>query len=221
MPSASTVSDRWIVLKFGGTSVSRRHRWDTIGRLAKRRADESGARVLVVVSALSSVTNELQAIADGAGDAAARIEALAERHRAFAQELGLDADAVLGERLAALRALATDARAASRPLGWQAEALGQGELLSSTLGAAYLRAQGFDFGWCDAREWLDAIALPNQNEWSTRLSVSCRREAQDGWHARFSAQPAALLLTQGFIARHADGGTAILGRGGSDTSAAY
>jgi diaminopimelate decarboxylase/aspartate kinase len=28
-------------------------------------------------------------------------------------------------------------------------------------------------------------------------------------------------LTQGFIARHADGGTAILGRGGSDTSAAY
>ena len=30
-----------------------------------------------------------------------------------------------------------------------------------------------------------------------------------------------MLLTQGFIARHADGGTAILGRGGSDTSAAY
>ena len=59
-------SDRWIVLKFGGTSVSRRHRWDTIGRLAKRRADESGARVLVVVSALSGVTNELQAIAEGA-----------------------------------------------------------------------------------------------------------------------------------------------------------
>ena len=30
-----------------------------------------------------------------------------------------------------------------------------------------------------------------------------------------------MLLTQGFIARHADGGTAVLGRGGSDTSAAY
>ena len=219
--SSVTSSDRWIVLKFGGTSVSRRHRWDTIGRLAKRRADESGARVLVVVSALSGVTNDLQAIADGAGDAAARIDALVERHRAFAHELEIGADAALVERLAALRALASDARAASRPLDWQAEVLGQGELLSSTLGAAYLRAQGLDFGWCDAREWLDAIALPNQNEWSTRLSVSCRREAQDGWHARFAAQPASLLLTQGFIARHADGGTAILGRGGSDTSAAY
>jgi diaminopimelate decarboxylase/aspartate kinase len=219
--SAISHSDRWIVLKFGGTSVSRRHRWDTIGRLAKRRADEEGARVLVVVSALSGVTNELQAIADGAADGAARIAALVERHRAFAGELDLDPDTVLGERLAALSALGADARAAERPLDWQAEVLGQGELLSSTLGAAYLRAQGLDFGWCDAREWLDAVALPNQNAWSTRLSVSCRREPGEGFHDRFRAQPARLLLTQGFIARHADGGTAILGRGGSDTSAAY
>ena len=29
---------RWIVLKFGGTSVSKRERWDTIGRLAAERA---------------------------------------------------------------------------------------------------------------------------------------------------------------------------------------
>ena len=48
MPSSSNASDRWIVLKFGGTSVSRRHRWDTIGRLAKRRAEENDARILVV-----------------------------------------------------------------------------------------------------------------------------------------------------------------------------
>jgi bifunctional diaminopimelate decarboxylase / aspartate kinase len=218
--SSAIPSDRWIVLKFGGTSVSRRHRWDTIGRLAKQRAEDNDARVLVVVSALSGVTNELQAIADGAADGDARIAALLERHQAFARELDLDADAVLGERLATLRALGEEARASQRPLPWQAELLGQGELLSSTLGAAYLRAQGFDFGWCDARDWLDAVALPNQNAWSTRLSVSCRREPSADFPARFAAQPASLLLTQGFIARHADGGTAILGRGGSDTSAA-
>ena len=213
-------TDRWIVLKFGGTSVSRRHRWDTIGRLATQRAQEGGARALVVVSALSGVTNELQAIADGVRDGGAAIEALVERHLAFARDLDLDS-AVLDKRLAALRALGGDPRAAARALDWQADVLAQGELLSSTLGAAYLRAQGLDFGWCDARDWLDAIALPNQNAWSTRLSVSCRREADDGLRARFAAQANALLLTQGFIARHADGGTAILGRGGSDTSAAY
>ncbi|HVR80848.1 MAG TPA: bifunctional aspartate kinase/diaminopimelate decarboxylase, partial [Luteimonas sp.] len=149
-------SDRWIVLKFGGTSVSRRNRWDTIGRLAAKRMADDGVRVLVVVSALSGVTNELQAIADGAAGSGARIAALRERHRVFAQELELDADAVLGERLAMLQALSIDARGADRTLDWQAEVLAQGELLSSTLGAAYLHAQGFDFGWCDARDWLQA-----------------------------------------------------------------
>src|SRR5688500_178204 len=172
---SDTVSrDRWIVLKFGGTSVSRRHRWDTIGRLAQQRADALGARVLVVVSALSGVTNELTAIADGAADMPARIDALLLRHREFAHELDLDIDAVLGERFAALRALMGDARAEARPLDWQAEVLAQGELLSSTLGAAYLRAQGLDFGWCDARDWLDADALPHQRAWATRLSVNCK-----------------------------------------------
>ena len=145
MPVSTTAPDRWIVLKFGGTSVSRRHRWDTIGRLAKRRAEEHSvegqdARVLVVVSALSGVTNELTAVADGATDSAERIDKLEQRHREFVAELELDADQVLGERLSALRALATDSRAGERTLPWQAEVLGQGELLSSTLGAAYLRA---------------------------------------------------------------------------------
>ncbi|MGY1520718.1 bifunctional aspartate kinase/diaminopimelate decarboxylase [Luteimonas sp. A482] len=219
MPSPSTGTP-WFVLKFGGTSVSQRHRWDTIGELARKRAEECGGRVLVVVSALSGVTNELTAIADGAADSVARVDALVARHRAFVQELELDPDTVLGERLDALRGLLSDARAGMRPLGWQAEVLAQGELLSSTLGAAYLRSRGLDFGWTDARGWLDAIELPNQSDWGRRLSVSCRREVDDDWRTRFAAQPSRLLLTQGFIARHGDGGTAVLGRGGSDTSAA-
>jgi len=212
-------ANRWVVLKFGGTSVSRRNRWDTIGRLAGKRMSDEGVRVLVVVSALSGVTNELQAIANG-DDVHARIAALVERHRAFCSELDLDPDAVLGQRLAALQALGTDVRAAQRPLEWQAEVLAQGELLSSTLGAAYLRSQGLDFGWCDARDWLDAVSLPNASPWSQRLSVNCRLDGE-GFGERFSTQPTKALITQGFISRHGDGGTAILGRGGSDTSAAY
>ncbi|HVK50486.1 MAG TPA: aspartate kinase, partial [Pseudoxanthomonas sp.] len=221
MPSVSIASDRWLVLKFGGTSVSRRHRWDTIGRLAKKRADEQQARVLVVVSALSGVTNELTAIADGAADSAERVAKLEQRHREFVAELELDADVVLGARLSALRGLLEDQRAASRSLDWQAEVLAQGELLSSTLGAAYLAAQGLDFGWMDARHWLQASILPNQSAWSQRLSVSCTTAPDQDWRRAFAAQEPRMLLTQGFIARHGDGGTAILGRGGSDTSAAY
>ncbi len=118
--------------------------------------------------------------------------------------------------------LLQDARAVTRSLDWQAELLGQGELLSSTLGAAYLGASGIDIGWMDARDWLTALPpQPNQSEWSQRLSVSCQWKSDVEWRTRFDAQRAQVLITQGFISRHQDGGTAILGRGGSDTSAAY
>lgn len=224
-PPAGVPATPWIVLKFGGTSVSRRHRWDTIGRLMKRRVQEEDVRVLVVVSALSGVTNELQAACDGHADAAgtaARLEALALRHEHFCRdELGLDPAAVLGPRLAALRALSADPRRAAGDLAWQAEVLAQGELLSSTLGVAYLRTQGLDVGWTDSREWISAQPLPNQNAWSKRLSASCAYEGDAGLRARFAADGPALRIAQGFIARAPDGGTAILGRGGSDTSAAY
>src|SRR5690606_30557603 len=110
-------------------SVSQRQRWDTIGRTAMKRATDGDARVLVVVSALSGVTNELAAIADGAADAADRVQALAVRHREFAAVLDLDPEAVVGERLAALAALVADPRAATRALDWQAELLAHGELL--------------------------------------------------------------------------------------------
>ncbi len=220
--SSPASADRWLVLKFGGTSVSKRTRWDNIGKLAAGRARDNDARVLVVVSALSGVTNELTAIADGAADSAERVAKLEARHHDFLAELELDADAVLGERLAVLHGLLADPRAATRTLDWQAEVLGQGELLSSTIGAAYLRAQGLDIGWMDARDWLDALPpQPNQSAWAQRLSVNCRWQGSGDWRVHFASQPTRLLITQGFIARHQDGGTAILGRGGSDTSAAY
>ena len=219
--TAPDENGRWLVLKFGGTSVSKRTRWDTIGRLASERAAQQDARVLVVVSALSGVTNELTAICTG-DEIAPRVDSLIERHRAFCGELALDADAVLRERFSALLALVADPRATLLALDWQAEVLAQGELLSSTIGAAYLSASGHDFGWCDAREWLDAVPpQPNQAEWSQRLAVNCLCQGSVEWRQRFAAQPTRMLITQGFIARHRDGGTAVLGRGGSDTSAAY
>jgi diaminopimelate decarboxylase/aspartate kinase len=212
----------WVVLKFGGTSVSKRTRWDTIGRLAARRRGE-GARVLLVVSAVSGVTNALQAIIDGHADAEVvrrGADALEVRHREFASELGLDPQDVIGDLFALLHALAGDPRRLDAELQWQAELLSLGELLSSRLGAAYLRTQGLDLAWSDARHHLTAVALPNQSDWAGRLSVNCEMRSDAAWRERYAAQ-GELLITQGFICRDAQGRTAILGRGGSDTSAAY
>jgi len=217
-PDASAAD--WIVLKFGGTSVARCARWATIGRLVRDRAEQEDARVLVVVSALAGVTNALQEIIEAHRDPdemGRRMDELAERHREFCRELGLDAAAVLGARLDELAALRTEVRCADAPLDWQAQMLAQGELLSSTLGAAYLRAHGLAVDWLDARDWLQARSLPNQSDWSRRLSVSCGYAEDAGERMNGSR----LAITQGFIARAEDGGTAILGRGGADTSAAY
>jgi diaminopimelate decarboxylase/aspartate kinase len=85
--------------------------------------------------------------------------------------------------------LGSDARAAAASSEWQAEVLAQGELLSSTLGAAYLRSQGLDFGWCDARDWLDAVSLPNASAWAQRLSVNCRLDGE-GLAERARSPPA-------------------------------
>ena len=211
------MSERFVVLKFGGTSVSRRARWDTIGRLVQQRRSD-GLRVLVVVSALSDVTNRLQASSEGAESPQDVLPGLKQRHAEFVAELGLEVDAVLGERFAELERLAADPRAALRDLDWCAEWQAQGELLSSTLGVAYLKSQGVDIGWTDARDWLRPLDAPNLSEWSRRLSVRCRLDADDDWRSRFAAQGEA-LLTQGFIVGDSEGGTCLLGRGGSDTSA--
>lgn len=213
---------RYVVLKFGGTSVSSKPRWQTIARLVRERREE-GLRVVVVVSALSGVTNALEQLIETAasgGDAQAAAAAIADRHLRFVDELGLHGVPGLGEWLSRLAALAGDPRAAGRDFAWQAEVLALGELMSSTLGARVLEAAGLAAEWLDAREWLHAIPLPNQSPWAARLSVSCRCDPDPEMRAALSRR-SPVLITQGFIARHPDGGTAILGRGGSDTSAAY
>lgn len=212
----------WVVMKFGGTSVSSRARWDTIGDLVAKRKSE-GFRVLVVVSAVSGVTNALVALTEAGSGRSTRlmqVEALETKHRDFAAALDLDAGAVIGDLIAALRALAADPRADAAALDWQAELLALGELFSSRLGSAYLSARGLDLRWSDARRHLRAVKLPNQSAWAARLSVNCSLQAEPDFAERFAAQ-GDTLITQGFICADDEGKTCILGRGGSDTSAAY
>jgi len=219
LPGAQGVP--WVVMKFGGTSVSSRARWNTIGDLVAKRKSE-GYRVLVVVSAVSGVTNALVAITETCSDVAARaaaVEALIGKHRDFAASLGLEVDAVVGDLIAQLRALGTDPRADQAALEWQAEVLAMGELFSSRLGSAYLKTQGLDLRWSDARQHLRAMRLPNQSAWASRLSVNCVIQPAPGYRENYAKQ-GDTLITQGFICADDEGRTAILGRGGSDTSAA-
>ncbi|MEO8672960.1 MAG: bifunctional aspartate kinase/diaminopimelate decarboxylase [Tahibacter sp.] len=219
---APSAQPGWIVVKFGGTSVSTRPRWDTIRTIA---ADwqARGKRVLIVVSALSGITDQLKRITESRGDIAQRrslCEAIIARHESMFIELALTDRATLTYWLASLANLSGDGRAETAALTWQAEVLALGEQLSSTLGAAYLTRLGLHTRWLDARDHLLAQALPNQTDWARYLSASVPTSHDPALVQRLAAQ-GDVFITQGFMARNAEGETAILGRGGSDTSAAY
>jgi diaminopimelate decarboxylase/aspartate kinase len=224
IPTASAAASQasWVVLKFGGTSVSTRARWDKIGAIAQAWRGR-GKHVLIVVSALSGITDKLKAVCDAQADAAKRAavrDEIVARHQAMFAELGLQDHAPLHYWLERLDALVANVRADAAGLPWQAEVLALGEQMSSTLGVAYLNRNGASAHWLDAREHLHAQPLPNQNAWGRYLSASVPT-APDPALGTALATRGALFVTQGFMARNASGDTVILGRGGSDTSASY
>jgi diaminopimelate decarboxylase/aspartate kinase len=209
------------VLKFGGTSVSSAPRWATIARVVAARRDE-GLRPVVVCSALSGVSNQLSAAVDavaaGTCDPDAVVAAIREIHRSLAVELGVDPGVCDGELEALSRVLRGATLLGEAGPKVRARVMATGELLSTRLGAAFLASQGLDVPWVDARELL--LADPSGGEARHWLSATCDFTRDPASIARFSA-PADGFVTQGFIARDADGATVLLGRGGSDTSAAY
>ena len=212
----------WVVIKFGGTSVSTRPRWENIARIAAAHRAR-GRRVLIVVSALSGVTDLLKRLAESGADESVARDAqvdIVARHNALLADLELPLRNALEGWLARLDQLIADARRATRALDWQAEVFSLGELMSSTLGARFLIAQGLDAHWLDAREHLVAQPLANQGAWSRTLSATVPA-APDATFAAALAARGDCFITQGFIARDADGKTVLLGRGGSDTSAGY
>lgn len=208
----------WVVLKFGGTSVATAERWRTILDLAAARRAE-GMRVLVVVSALSGVTDALKALCTCApAEREAALASVIARHRELAGQMQL-ADIGRVERwLAALGA--SIAAAAPDRLTWHATVQAHGELLSSSIGAAFMTANGLPTEWLDAREALVARELPFLNERARVLSAQVQADPDAAFAARLAAR-GDVFISQGFIARNGEGETVLLGRGGSDTSAAY
>ena len=95
----------WVVLKFGGTSVATAERWRTIQKLAATRRAE-GMRVLVVVSALSGITDALKALCTCApAEREAALAGVVARHRELATQMRLADVARVEHWLASLQAL--------------------------------------------------------------------------------------------------------------------
>ena len=211
----------WIVLKFGGSSVSTLANWHSIVAVTRERL-AGGARVMIVHSAVSGITDRLERLLDAAITQTheEELRAIEERHQRLAAELGIAAGPDVERQLAELREIAAGV-ALVREVSdrTRARVMGCGEILATLIGARFLEAQGLPAAWVDARtllraEWHGASAK------GSVLSAVCGFAPDAPLQQRLEAG-SPLVITQGFIASDDGGQTVLLGRGGSDTSAAY
>ncbi len=211
-------------MKFGGTSVASRVRWETIAHVIRKRR-EDGYRVLVVCSALSGVSNMLEKLIVAIEERKAVDESLAilwERHLAMCEEMGL-APAVVEDWLQSLKKLVKGIELIGLLTDeLRARIMSHGELLSTTIGYRWLDERGINTGWRDARDLLTPLPTPIEATQSRRyLSAVCSSEPNEELMKDLGSMNTPVVVTQGFIARDEYGRTVLLGRGGSDTSGAY
>ncbi len=217
------MTSRWVVLKFGGTSVASARNW---GRIAARVTElhAEGKRVWIVASALSQVSNRLeQAVEEALGNREpASLGWIQGRHIELAGEIGLSVTAYepvkelleeLGQLLEGVRLT----REASPRL--HARIMSFGELASTQLGIAALGHHGLHGQRVDARDLLISTEVDGQQP-ADRFVQAQVDPVRNVLAAEAASDACSLVLTQGFIARTPRGETCLLGRGGSDTSAA-
>src|SRR6185437_4971728 len=172
-----------------------------------------GARVLIVHSALSGITDRLERLLDAAVGHAheAELHIIEERHRQLAAELGVPVGEEVERLLAEVREIAAGV-ALVRDVSerTRARVMASGELMATHLGTGFLARCGLRPAWRDARTMLHA----------ERQAGAVRSFAPDG-ALDAQLEGLELVVTQGFIASDEEGNTVLLGRGGSDTSAAY
>jgi len=215
-----------IVMKFGGTSVADADAITRVVGIVKNARETSGLPPVVVVSAMSGMTDRLIELTQGAerrldAHVLNGIAEVSHRHfealeRLVPPELANDVLVEIGNHLDDLRALMKAAgilRAAS-PSAHDA-IVSIGELIASRILAVALQHNGVPSAWVDARrvvvtDGAHTGAAPLADE--TRVAVA--REVTP------RVAEGRVPVVGGFVGATVQGVTTTLGRGGSDYSAA-
>ena len=218
------ITDIMIVMKFGGTSVAN---FEAITRTIFIIGGKLDQKPVVVVSALSKVTDLLYKISDAAAsqDQAQTRELLAElrqRHVNLASQLLEQSPMMKEDAVARVNSICDDldelanAVCAVGELSDRNKAIiiSNGELLSSTIICFAMNSKGIRTNFIDARKMM--ITNDSYLKGEPVVEEIVKRvpgivtEAYTGMDA---------VITQGFIASNLNGEQTVLGRGGSDYSA--
>ncbi|NLR60821.1 aspartate kinase [Chitinophaga polysaccharea] len=201
------------VLKFGGTSVGKPERMQSVSQLITADKDQK----IVVLSALSGTTNSLveisQSLSGGKKELAKQqIDKLESHYRTFCNDLvkqdagRAKAKAIVDEHFEFLNIILK----ISFNEALNKDILAQGELLSTRLFCVYLEEAGIQAVLLPALDFMsiDEYEEPEIPKIKNKLADLIRQHKDQ-----------TIFVTQGYICRNARGEVDNLKRGGSDYSA--
>jgi aspartate kinase len=215
-----------LVMKFGGTSVAGASAMSRVARIVATAAARKQP-VVVVVSAMAGVTDALLAACAVARDGGVErvdrhVADVQARHGALVDERFASSPAAgrLQEELARecdqLRGVLTSVAILQEltPRGSDRVAAA-GELMSSRVLAALLRANGLAAAWIDARR-----VIVTDSGFGSAVPQGAATQTAAAREIRPVLEAGEVAVMGGFVGATADGITTTLGRGGSDVSAA-
>lgn len=214
--------DTWSVHKFGGTCVGT---WERMWNVSSIVVNDPSLRKIVIVSAMSKITDLMYAVLDKAQSKDSSYEAdlgkIYEKHKEVAISLlgeGSDLDTFLANLQADVQNLEAMLRAIyiARQCteSFSDLIVGYGEIWSAQMLAAAVRKRGLSCKWMDAREVL-VVNPTSSNQVDPDFEAS--EEKLNAWYMR---NPADTIVVTGFIASTPDNVPTTLKRDGSDFSAA-
>ena len=210
-----------VVAKFGGSLLRDSSGYLTLSSEVEKLL-EQGRRVVVVVSAMKGVTDELIEIVEKPVGWEPRLKRIMERYYSAARGAVVnerEATALLGELSRLFDELFK--------LVWAVKVIGEvtpfaraaivsfGERLSAALAAATLRSNGVEAVWLDGRE---AGIVAEGDPWEATVDYKLSEQLVRGKLTPLLEHRVVPVVT-GFVAGTREGRTVLLGRGGSDYTA--
>ncbi len=209
-----------LVQKFGGTSLADLRGFEASASVIAQYADRN--RVIVVLSAVKGVTDLLLTAIDTAvegGNGAEYLGQAIDRERAIIDALSeqgvatLLASAFLEEQQSTLTQRVEGIRLLGQcPDETRARILASGEGFSSRLMVDLLQHRGFRSEWCDT----DVLPLANESWLDSLVDI----EAAAPRLKKRLENDTQVLVLPGFYGRNGEGDIQLLGRNGTDYSAA-
>ncbi|HAT9692626.1 TPA: bifunctional aspartate kinase/diaminopimelate decarboxylase [Legionella pneumophila subsp. pneumophila] len=209
-----------VVIKFGGTSVSTRATWNNIAAITQKHMN-TGVQPVIVCSALTQISNKLEKAIEAAllDEHHSLFNDIQSSHLNLAEQLEVNHQLIANDLHQLQQWLTGISLLKQAPAKTHAQILSLGELMMTRLGHAFLEKQGIKVKWYDARELLTSTPTLG-GETMNYLSARCESEYDSALVEKFLSSGAQAIITQGFFAANPHGETVLLGRGGSDTSAA-